>query len=295
MVRIGVADTTFSRVDMGSIAERKLAQLSPQTSLVRYTVPGVKDLPIACQRLFTEDSCDIVIACGMIGAEEVDKVCGHEASTAIQQVQLTQGKHILEVFVHMDEARDGADLIQLTTNRVEKHCENAIALLNGKTALTQHAGQGKRQGRADAGAATSDVQSHSPRLAFVVAEFNSEVTSVMEAAARDAAKTQGAAVVAVLHVPGAYDVPIAAQQLLKRQDIDAVCVYGAIIKGETDHDQVIGHATAKTLQELALKFRKPVALGIAGPGMTEAQAAARGKAYGRRAVEAALQLLKVLR
>lgn len=292
---IGIADTTFSRVNMGAIAEQKLRSIAPTAPLVRFTVPGVKDLPVAAQRLFTEDHCDIVIACGMVGPEEVDKVCGHEASTAIQQVQLTRGKHILEVFVHMDEARDDADLVQLSTHRVEKHCENAVAVLQGKTALTPIAGQGKRQGRDDAGTAKTSIPIDSPRLGFVVATFNQEVTSVMEAEAMRVAKSSGVAVVAVLHVSGAYDSPLAVQQLLKRQDIDAVCVYGAIIKGDTDHDQVIAHATAKTLQELSLTHHKPVALGIAGSGMTVAQAEVRAEEYGRRAVTAAINLWRELR
>ena len=294
MVRVGITDTTFSRVDMGGIAERKLHNIAANAQLVRFTVPGVKDLPVAAQRLFMEDHCDIVIACGMVGPEAVDKVCGHEASTAIQHVQLTQGKHVLEVFVHMGEARDDADMIQLATNRVEKHCENAVALLQSKTTLTANAGQGKRQGREDAGTAKARAPSNSPRLGFVVSEFNPEVTSVMEAEAKRAAQAQSAPVIAVLHVPGAYDSPLAVQQLLKRQDIDAVCVYGAIIKGDTYHDQVIGHTTAKTLQELSLKFSKPVAFGIAGPGMTDAQAEARSMVYGKRAVDAAVRLWREL-
>ena len=226
----------------------------------------------------------------MVGAEDVDKVCGHEASTALQQVQLTQGKHILEVFVHLDEARNDADLIHLTTNRIEEHCENALTLLSGAGALAASAGTGQRQGRADAGAAKS---AGAIRIALVVADFNPGITNAMEAEALRAAEESGMTIAAAAHVPGVFDVPLMVQQLVKRFDVHAVCVYGAIVRGETDHDQVIGYATAKTLQELSLQFRKPITLGIAGPGMTEEQGMERAAEYGRRAVEAAAQLLKV--
>ncbi|HII17674.1 TPA: riboflavin synthase [Candidatus Woesearchaeota archaeon] len=151
MAAIGIADTTFSRVNMGRIAEDTIRESGEQHRLVRYTVPGVKDLPVAAKRLFAEHGCDIVVACGMVGHEAVDKACGHEASTAIQQVQLMVDRHVLEVFVHMDEAEDDADLLLLATNRTRKHALNALALLKGPTSLTPLAGTGRRQGRNDVG------------------------------------------------------------------------------------------------------------------------------------------------
>lgn len=156
MGRIGIADTTFARVNMGRIAEETI-KANSQHAMIRYTVPGIKDLPVACKKLFEEDSCDIVLACGMVGQEKIDKLCGHEASVSIQQVQLINNKHILEVFVHMDEARDESDLYQLTKNRVSKHALNAIALLQGKTALTPLAGTGRRQGKEDVGQILEDL------------------------------------------------------------------------------------------------------------------------------------------
>ena len=45
-------------------------------------------------------------------------------------------------------------------------------------------------------------------------------------------------------VPGAYDMPIVVDSLLKRTDIDAVVTLGAIIKGQTKHDEVISHSSS---------------------------------------------------
>src|SRR3989344_944087 len=95
--RIGICDTMFARADMGEIALRALRGNDTQVELVRVTVPGVKDLPVACQGLLSAQDCDLVLALGFVGKEAVDKMCGHEASTAIQQVMLKTGKPILEV------------------------------------------------------------------------------------------------------------------------------------------------------------------------------------------------------
>jgi len=150
MVKIGISDTTFSRVDMGAIAISKLNKISDY-SFERYTVPGIKDLPVACNILFKKYNCDIVIALGMAGPKLIDKQCSHEASLGLQTVQIQNLKHILEVFVHMDEAKSEIELFGITKNRIEKHVLNAIELLKGKDALSKCAGMGKRQGKEDEG------------------------------------------------------------------------------------------------------------------------------------------------
>ncbi|MBI5035786.1 riboflavin synthase [Candidatus Micrarchaeota archaeon] len=149
MATIGIVDTTFSRVDMGALAEDEIRKF-PELKTVRRTVPGVKDLPAECLRLLREGA-DICIAMGMVGAEPIDKQCGHEASLAIQGVQLMTGKHVLEVFVHANEGRDEKDLYSLFENRSKKHALNAVRFLLEPEWFTKHAGQGLRQGREDEG------------------------------------------------------------------------------------------------------------------------------------------------
>lgn len=148
-MKIGVADTTFSRVDMTSAL---IPILEKEAEIVRYTVPGFKDLPVACRKLFKEDDCDLVMALGWCGSTPIDKQCAHEASLGLQQVQILECKHILEVFIHADESDDEEELKQIALNRAEKHAENALALLKGKTTLTEFAGKGRRQGKDDEGA-----------------------------------------------------------------------------------------------------------------------------------------------
>ena len=150
-MKIGIADTMFSRVDMFEIAKKAIDEAKADIRIERYTVPGVKDLPVASKRLFEEYDCEIVVALGMPGAAPIDKTCAHEASLGLGQVQILLNKHILEVFVHMDEAKKEKEIYEIAKNRAEKHALNALALLKGKTELTRYAGMGRRQGKEDEG------------------------------------------------------------------------------------------------------------------------------------------------
>lgn len=131
------------------------------------------------------------------------------------------------------------------------------------------------------------------RIGLVVARFNAPITEAMEASAREAADANDAEVVETLHVPGAYDAPLAADRLARRDDVDAVAVLGAIVTGETDHDEVIGHAAAGRLTDVSLDRDTPVTLGISGPGQSAEQARARAE-KGAEAVEGAIDLVAEL-
>jgi len=126
-------------------------------------------------------------------------------------------------------------------------------------------------------------------LGLVVAEFNRAITERMEEAAREAAAEADATVVETVRVPGSYDTPLAADRLARRPDVEAVAVLGAIVTGDTDHDQAIGHAVAEGLTDVSLDRETPVTLGVTGPGMTAEEARARID-RGADAVESAIRL-----
>ena len=130
-------------------------------------------------------------------------------------------------------------------------------------------------------------------LGLVVAQFNSAVTTEMRAAAEDAAAEHDAELSAVLEVPGAYDAPLAADRLARRDEIDAVAVIGAIVTGDTDHDQVIADAAAQGLTDVSLDRDTPVTFGVSGPGMSGAEARERAD-KGAEAVNAAVDMVDVL-
>lgn len=131
------------------------------------------------------------------------------------------------------------------------------------------------------------------RLGLVVAEFNRSVTEQMEESAREAAADRDAAVAETIHIPGAYDAPLAADRLARRDEIDAVAVTGAIVTGDTDHDQVIANATAEKLTQVSLDRDTPVTFGVSGPGMSGAEARERID-KGKEAVDSAIDLVESL-
>ena len=148
---IGIADTTFARFDMAGAAVNELERTGTGFTIERYTVPGVKDLPVACKILIEEKKCDIVMALGMPGPMEKDKMCAHEASTGLIRAQLMTNRHIIEVFVHIDEANDDKELAFLADSRTREHAVNVYDLLFRPERLRRNAGTGQRQGFADAG------------------------------------------------------------------------------------------------------------------------------------------------
>jgi len=131
-------------------------------------------------------------------------------------------------------------------------------------------------------------------IAVVVSEFNEEVTSRMLEVAKEKAEKLKLKIKYICNVPGAYDMPILVDALLQKKDIDGVVTLGAIIKGQTKHDEVIANSTAQTLTNLSLKYQKPVSLGITGPGMQERHAYARIRPVAERAVEAIVKILNEL-
>ncbi len=149
MKKIGVADTTFARYDMAKSAIDELKSNGTGFKIIRYTVPGIKDLPVACKKLFDEQNCDICMALGMPGPQLIDKQCAHEASTGLIQTQLLCNKHIIEVFVHEDETEDEKELAWLAEQRSREHAINVLDLLFKPERLTGLAGRGQREGFED--------------------------------------------------------------------------------------------------------------------------------------------------
>jgi len=129
---------------------------------------------------------------------------------------------------------------------------------------------------------------------MVTSEWHFDVTGPMCEFAKRHAEFLGAQVVADILVPGVYDLPLAAKKLVEQDDIDAVVALGAVIEGETKHDEVVMQHATRKLMDLAVQHGKPVTLGISGPGMSRVQALERVNDYARRAVEAAVKMTKRL-
>jgi 6,7-dimethyl-8-ribityllumazine synthase len=137
-----------------------------------------------------------------------------------------------------------------------------------------------------------EIRSRVLKIALVVSDFNSDVTSMMLERARRHAEFLGAEVTHLVHVPGVYDMPLIVKRLLGRDDVDGIALLGAVIKGDTKHDELIAGTTAAAAVDLSLQFNKPVGLGITGPGMDRMQALDRID-NAKNAVESVVQMVKL--
>jgi riboflavin synthase len=148
---------------MGGAVADELKGRPGDFDLVRVTVPGIKDLPVACKRLIERDGCVIVVACGYVGDAPIDRECANVADHALQQVQLMTDVHVLGVFVYETEAEDDRELARLCDRRAREHAVNAWRMVFRPGELAAMAGTGQRQGYEDAGRIEVDVREDRPR------------------------------------------------------------------------------------------------------------------------------------
>ena len=128
------------------------------------------------------------------------------------------------------------------------------------------------------------------RIAIIVSEFNSDITFQMLDKAKDHAQKIKADVRYICFAPGSFDMPLLIEELLKKNDVDAAVTLGAVIKGETSHDDIVAENAARLIADLSLKYGKPIGLGITGPDMTLEQAKDRIDIVPLRAVNAAVNM-----
>ncbi|MCW6158276.1 MAG: riboflavin synthase [Thermoplasmatales archaeon] len=155
VTKYGIVDTTFSRVDMGRFAYDTIRKEDPDGEIVRYTVPGIKDMPMGATKLF-EEGCEGVITLGWVGKTKLDKYSYLATSIGLIQAQLNAKRHIMDVTVHEDEVEE-AQLFSLAKDRATKHAVNLVKLVrDGGHSLASMAGKGLRQGYNSAGQILSE-------------------------------------------------------------------------------------------------------------------------------------------
>ncbi|UCE74575.1 MAG: 6,7-dimethyl-8-ribityllumazine synthase [Methanomassiliicoccales archaeon] len=110
------------------------------------------------------------------------------------------------------------------------------------------------------------------KIGIVVSEFHYDITMMMLERAKEHAEFLGAEVSRVVQVPGVFDMPLAIRKLLEKEEIDGVVTLGAVVEGETEHDDIVMGQASRKITDLAVEYGKPVGLGITGPGMSRLQA-----------------------
>ena len=137
------------------------------------------------------------------------------------------------------------------------------------------------------------------RFAIVVSRFNEEITEGLLAGAREALRDAGVRddAVAVFHVPGAFEIPLAAKRAAESGEFSAVICLGCLIKGETMHFEYIADAASHGIMQVGLETGVPIAFGVLTT-LTDAQAEERAAPgpgnKGREAAAAALEMARLL-
>jgi 6,7-dimethyl-8-ribityllumazine synthase len=133
------------------------------------------------------------------------------------------------------------------------------------------------------------------RIVIVAAEFNKPLIDAMVTVTEEELRSAQAELVRTLRVSGSYEVPLIAEQQLALDTVDALVVLGYIERGETLHGEVMGHVVHAALVEMQIRHRKPIGIGIIGPGATEEQAQQRKVRSAQAAVRAALRSCDLIR
>ncbi len=133
------------------------------------------------------------------------------------------------------------------------------------------------------------------KIGLVVSDYNADITHTMEKLANEHAEFLGIPVVKTIHVPGVFDMPLAVKKLLEKPEIDGVVTLGAVIEGDTSHDDVVGGNAARKVCDLSVQFNKPVSLGVSGPKMSHAQGIKRLEGYSKRAVESCVKMIRAVK
>jgi 6,7-dimethyl-8-ribityllumazine synthase len=133
-------------------------------------------------------------------------------------------------------------------------------------------------------------------FAIVVAEWNEEITEALYQGAFNSLLKLGVKKKNIIrkNVPGSYELPLGAQWMAEKKDVDAIICLGCVIQGETPHFDYICQAVAYGVMKLNLKFNKPVAFGVLTT-LNKKQAMDRaGGKYGNKGEEAAVTVIKML-
>jgi 6,7-dimethyl-8-ribityllumazine synthase len=134
------------------------------------------------------------------------------------------------------------------------------------------------------------------RFAIVVSRFNSFITERLLEGAMDALKRHGAddGNIEIYKVPGAFEIPLLAKLLAKKQDIDGVICLGAVVKGATPHFHYVASEVAKGVAIASMDAEKPVAFGIITSENVEQAIERAGTKSGNKGFDAAISVMEMV-
>ncbi|MBU5636577.1 MULTISPECIES: 6,7-dimethyl-8-ribityllumazine synthase [Geomonas] len=132
------------------------------------------------------------------------------------------------------------------------------------------------------------------KFAIVVGRFNSFIGERLLEGALDALVRHGAddQQITVVRVPGAFEIPLAAQKLAKTGSYDALICLGAVIRGSTPHFDYVSSEVSKGIAHVSLETGVPVAFGVLTTDTIEQAIERAGTKAGNKGFEAAVTVIE---
>ena len=134
------------------------------------------------------------------------------------------------------------------------------------------------------------------RFCLLVARFNSFIVDQLEGAAIDTLLRHGADIknIDVVKVPGAFEMPLAAQRIAGKGKYDAIIGLGAVIRGGTPHFEYVSGEVTKGLATVSLQANLPVTFGVLTVDSIEQAIERAGTKAGNKGAEAALAAIEMV-
>ncbi len=141
-----------------------------------------------------------------------------------------------------------------------------------------------------------DLVIRGKRIALLVSRFNSFVVESLVSGAIDTFKRHGAedSDLEIIRVPGAFEIPLAAQRLAASKKYDAICALGAVIRGGTPHFEYVAGECTKGLAMVNMEYGIPVAFGVLTVDTIEQAVERSGTKAGNKGEEAAMSALEMV-
>ncbi len=133
------------------------------------------------------------------------------------------------------------------------------------------------------------------RVGIVVSDYYRDITDQLLSGAMATLREWGVVQenISVARVSGSFEIPYGCLSLLTQEKVDAVITLGVIVKGETNHDEVIAHAVAQAIMDLTIKYETPISFGVVTVNNLE-QAIARSTGANNKGVEATVSALEAV-
>jgi len=133
-------------------------------------------------------------------------------------------------------------------------------------------------------------------FAIIVSDWNTEITEALKEAAVETLLAHHVLSenIDIHHVPGSFELPLAAQWALEHLEVDAVICLGCVIQGETRHFEFICQSVSQSIAQLNLNYARPVIFGVLTTYNIQQALERAGGTHGNKGTEAAVTAIKMV-